>query len=149
MAKTLGLDENYFITHFTKNAPTFARFNYYPPCPKPDLVFGIKPHSDASVLTIVLIDKDVGGLQVLRNGKWHNVPTIPHRMLINLGDFTEVHEIQIILHCCFCDDTLFTCATDLTIMDSDNEQWDLQEPGPQGCRKFGEREDLASHVPWP
>lgn len=90
MAKTLGLDENYFVTHFTNKAPTFARFNYYPPCPNPDLVFGIKPHSDAGVLTILLIDRDVGGLQILRDGKWHNVPTSPHRLLINLGDFTEI-----------------------------------------------------------
>ena len=149
MAKTLGLDENYFITNFTEKAPTFARLNYYPLCPKPDLFFGVKPHSDAGVLSILLIDKDVGGLQVLRDGKWHNVPTIPHRLLINLGDFIEVYEIQIILHCSICDDTLFTCGTDLSIMDSNNEQWDLQEPSPQGCRKCGERDDLASHVPWP
>ncbi|GJN29499.1 hypothetical protein PR202_gb17725 [Eleusine coracana subsp. coracana] len=70
--------------------PTPFRFNYYPPCPRPDLVFGIKPHSDAGVLTILLMDKDVGGLQILRDGKWHNVPTSPHRLLINLGDYTEI-----------------------------------------------------------
>ncbi|KAK3131750.1 hypothetical protein QOZ80_6AG0510860 [Eleusine coracana subsp. coracana] len=34
--------------------------------------------------------KDVGGLQILRDGKWHNVPTSPHRLLINLGDYTEI-----------------------------------------------------------
>ncbi|KAK3128519.1 hypothetical protein QOZ80_6BG0462950 [Eleusine coracana subsp. coracana] len=90
MAKTLELDENYFVSHFTGKDPTFARFNYYPPCPRPDLVFGIKPHSDAGVLTILLMDKDVGGLQILRDGKWHNVPTSPHRLLINLGDYTEI-----------------------------------------------------------
>ncbi|KAL5650999.1 hypothetical protein ACJX0J_036457, partial [Zea mays] len=79
-AKTLGLGED-----------CFARFNYYPPCPRPDLVFGVKPHSDSSgVLTILLIDKDVSGLQVLRDGVWHNnVPASPFMLLINVGDFME------------------------------------------------------------
>ncbi|TVU02452.1 hypothetical protein EJB05_52040 [Eragrostis curvula] len=90
MAETLGLNEDYFISQFSVKAPTFARFNYYPPCPRPDLVFGFKPHSDAGVLTILLMDKDVGGLQILRDGKWYDVPTNPHRLLINLGDYTEI-----------------------------------------------------------
>jgi isopenicillin N synthase-like dioxygenase len=90
MAKVLGLNEDYIVSQFSNKAPSFARFNYYPPCPRPDLVFGVKPHSDSGVLTILLMDKDVGGLQVLRNGIWHNVPTSPHRLLINVGDFAEI-----------------------------------------------------------
>ncbi|CAD6344227.1 unnamed protein product [Miscanthus lutarioriparius] len=89
-AKTLGLNEDYFVAQFSNKAPSFARFNYYPPCPRPDLVFGVKPHSDSGVLTILLMDKDVGGLQVLRDGVWHNVPTSPYRLLINIGDYVEI-----------------------------------------------------------
>ncbi|KAJ1258265.1 hypothetical protein BS78_10G061800 [Paspalum vaginatum] len=89
-AKTLGLKEDYFLAQFSDKAPSFARFNYYTPCPRPDLVFGVKPHSDSGVLTILLMDKDVGGLQVLRDGIWHSVPTSPHRLLINIGDFLEI-----------------------------------------------------------
>ncbi|CAN6214882.1 unnamed protein product, partial [Urochloa humidicola] len=90
MAKALGLNEDYFVAQFSNKAPSFARFNYYPPCPRPDLVFGVKPHSDSGVLTILLMDKDVGGLQVLRDGVWHNVPISPHRLLINIGDYMEI-----------------------------------------------------------
>ncbi|KAL6606740.1 hypothetical protein ACP70R_042393 [Stipagrostis hirtigluma subsp. patula] len=90
VARTLGLNDDYFIAQFSVKAPSFARFNYYPPCPRPDIVFGAKPHSDAGVLTILLMDKDVGGLQVLRDGVWHNVPTSPHRLLINIGDYMEI-----------------------------------------------------------
>jgi isopenicillin N synthase-like dioxygenase len=99
MAKSLRLDEDYIVAQFSGKAPSFARFNYYPPCPRPDLVFGVKPHSDSGVLTILLMDKDVGGLQVLRDGVWHSVPTSPHRLLINVGDFLEVLTIQIYLLC--------------------------------------------------
>ncbi|KAF8733026.1 hypothetical protein HU200_015384 [Digitaria exilis] len=90
MARALGLEEDYIVAQFNNKAPSFARFNYYPPCPRPDLVFGVKPHSDSGVLTILLMDKDVGGLQVLKDGVWHNVPTSPHRLLINIGDFLEI-----------------------------------------------------------
>ncbi|XP_062228222.1 2-oxoglutarate-dependent dioxygenase 11-like [Phragmites australis] len=86
-AKILELDEDYFIND---KAPAFARFNYYPPCPRPELVFGIKPHSDASVLTILLVDNDVGGLQVQRDGIWYTVPSKPHTLLINVGDSMEI-----------------------------------------------------------
>jgi isopenicillin N synthase-like dioxygenase len=99
MAKSLRLDEDYIAAQFSGKAPSFARLNYYPPCPRPDLVFGVKPHSDSGVLTILLMDKDVGGLQVLRDGVWHSVPTSPHRLLINVGDFLEVLTIQIYLLC--------------------------------------------------
>lgn len=90
MAKLLELEEDYFINQITDKAPTFARFNYYPPCPWPDLVFGVRPHSDASVLTFLLVDNGVGGLQVQRDDKWYNVPAKPYTLLINLGDSMEI-----------------------------------------------------------
>ena len=104
MSKALGLNEDYIVAQFSNKAPSFARFNYYPPCPRPDLVFGVKLHSDSGVLTILLMDKDVGGLQVLRDGAWHNVPTNPHRLLINIGDFVEVLAIPNYLHFYICHD---------------------------------------------
>jgi isopenicillin N synthase-like dioxygenase len=89
MSKLLGLDEDYFFDRLNK-APALARFNYYPPCPRPDLVFGVRPHSDGSLFTILLVDEDVGGLQIQRDGKWYNVQVTPNTLLINLGDTMEV-----------------------------------------------------------
>ncbi|KAF5182499.1 1-aminocyclopropane-1-carboxylate oxidase [Thalictrum thalictroides] len=74
MAKVLNLEENYFIHVAADNAPTFARFNYFQPCLRPDLVYGIKPHADGGAITIVLPDKEVEGLQVLKDGQWIKVP---------------------------------------------------------------------------
>jgi isopenicillin N synthase-like dioxygenase len=115
-AKTLGLGED-----------CFARFNYYPPCPRPDLVFGVKPHSDSSgVLTILLIDKDVSGLQVLRDGVWHNnVPASPFMLLINVGDFMEVPYSSIVLNYLYTVTSVMNCifqqAVGLTTLtDADN-----------------------------
>nr|AIA59798.1 leucoanthocyanidin dioxygenase [Lycoris radiata] len=90
LAKLLKLDENYFVNELGDEAEVFARFTYYPSCSRPDLVFGIKPHSDSSVMTILLLDEEVDGLQVLKDGKWVKVPSIPHALLINLGNQMEI-----------------------------------------------------------
>jgi hypothetical protein len=43
--------------------------NYYPSCPNPDLTFGLPGHSDPDGITVLMQD-EVNGLQVLKNGKW-------------------------------------------------------------------------------
>ncbi|CAL5046346.1 unnamed protein product [Urochloa decumbens] len=90
MARILEFDEDYFVSEIGEKAPAIARFNYYPPCPRPELVFGAKPHSDGGVLTILLIANDVGGLQVQRDGIWYTVPSKPHTLVVNLGDSMEI-----------------------------------------------------------
>ncbi|KAL6606738.1 hypothetical protein ACP70R_042391 [Stipagrostis hirtigluma subsp. patula] len=90
MAKLLELDEDYFSNQFGDKADTYARFSYYPPCPRPDLVFGVKPHSDGTFVTVLMADHSVGGLQVLKDGVWYDVPTSPHTLLINMGDQMEI-----------------------------------------------------------
>ena len=90
MAKILEIDEEDFINQIGGRPQAYARFNYYPPCPRPELVLGIKAHSDAPLLTVLLVDREVGGLQVQRENKWLNVPSIPHTLVINLGDSFEV-----------------------------------------------------------
>lgn len=67
-----------------------ARFNFYPICPRPDQVLGVKPHADGSVITMLLQDKEVEGLQVLKDDQWFNVPIIPQALFINVGDQAEV-----------------------------------------------------------
>jgi isopenicillin N synthase-like dioxygenase len=74
---------------------THARLNYYPRCPKPDLVVVVvvlKPHSDASVTTVVFIDDAVSGLQEQKPngsaGVWYDVPIAPNTLL-NVGEAIE------------------------------------------------------------
>ncbi|RCV20413.1 hypothetical protein SETIT_4G054200v2 [Setaria italica] len=90
MARLLELDDGYFLNTFSNKAPVTVRINHYLPCPRPDLVLGFKPHSDDGVLATLLVDSHLCALQVLRDGVWYNVPTKPHSMLINIGDFMEV-----------------------------------------------------------
>ncbi|KAL0006500.1 hypothetical protein SO802_014061 [Lithocarpus litseifolius] len=59
--------------------------NYYPPCPKPELSYGLPGYTDSNLITILLQD-DVPGLQVLRNGKWIAVNPIPNTFIVNIGD---------------------------------------------------------------
>uniref|UniRef100_I1Q002 Fe2OG dioxygenase domain-containing protein n=1 Tax=Oryza glaberrima TaxID=4538 RepID=I1Q002_ORYGL len=90
LAKLLGLREGYFVDMFDEDATTYARFNYYPRCLRPEDVLGLKPHSDGSVITIVSVDDAVSGLQVLRQGVWYDVPVVPNALLINMGDGMEI-----------------------------------------------------------
>ncbi|XP_044362067.1 1-aminocyclopropane-1-carboxylate oxidase-like [Triticum aestivum] len=90
IAKLLDLDEGYFVYQISNKASGFARFNYYPPCPRPDLVLGRRPHTDGGLLTILFVDHDVGGLQVERGGKWYNVPPKPYTLVINVADCMEI-----------------------------------------------------------
>ncbi|KAF0935478.1 hypothetical protein E2562_033620 [Oryza meyeriana var. granulata] len=59
-------------------------------CPKPDPVMGIKPHSDGTVITVLLVDDGADRLQVLRDGVWYSVPSSAHTLLINVGESMEV-----------------------------------------------------------
>ncbi|KAJ4724550.1 2-oxoglutarate (2OG) and Fe(II)-dependent oxygenase superfamily protein [Melia azedarach] len=90
MAKSLKLNENCFLEMCGEKAMLVARFNHYPPCPRPDLILGFKPHSDGSVMSIVLQDKEVEGLQFLKDNQWYRVPINPQALLVNVGDQAQI-----------------------------------------------------------
>ncbi|GFQ01781.1 protein srg1 [Phtheirospermum japonicum] len=90
LARSLSLPDNCFLNQFGERRMTYARFNYYPPCSRPDLVLGLKPHADGSGITILLQDKEVKGLQILKDDKWFWVPIMPHALFFNVGDQLEI-----------------------------------------------------------
>ncbi|XAR66842.1 Codeine 3-O-demethylase [Bertholletia excelsa] len=90
MAVSLNLEETCFLKQYGKRATMVARYNFYSPCPRPDLILGAKPHADGSAITFLLQDKEVKGLQVQKDGQWFWVPIIPHALLINVGDQIEI-----------------------------------------------------------
>lgn len=89
-ARSLNMEENCFLDMFGEQALMLARFNWYPPCPRPDLVLGVFPHTDGSGLTVLLPDKEVGGLQFLKDNQWYSVPVIPEAFVVNVGDQLEI-----------------------------------------------------------
>ncbi|WVZ10686.1 hypothetical protein V8G54_015216 [Vigna mungo] len=66
------------------------RINYYPPCPQPENVLGLKPHTDASALTILLQGNEVEGLQLKKDGTWLPVHPLPNAFMVFIGDVLEV-----------------------------------------------------------
>ncbi|KAH9615981.1 hypothetical protein KSS87_023269 [Heliosperma pusillum] len=90
IAKSLNLEENTFLSQLGEDGTFFARFNFYPPCPHPDRVVGLKPHSDGTLITMLLQDQNVEGLQVLKDDQWYKVPVIPNALFINVGDQLEI-----------------------------------------------------------
>ncbi|KAF8400587.1 hypothetical protein HHK36_013886 [Tetracentron sinense] len=77
MAKCVDLKENHFVNQFGERAPTYTRFNYYPPCSWPDIVYGIKHCFDGDRITIILQNKEVESLHDLKDGQLIKVPIIP------------------------------------------------------------------------
>ncbi|XP_074369683.1 jasmonate-induced oxygenase 4-like isoform X2 [Apium graveolens] len=90
LSKSLNLQENCFLDQYGENSNMVARFNYYPPCPRPDLSLGVKQHADGSAITFLLQDNQVDGLQVLKDDQWFSVPTVPNALLVNVGDQLEI-----------------------------------------------------------
>nr|ABK23283.1 unknown [Picea sitchensis] len=88
LSEGLGLDPNY-IQILNKEPLVELRINYYPPCPQPDMVNGLKPHSDPNMLT-VLLDDGVEGLQVRKDEDWLTVPPVPGALIINIGDMLQI-----------------------------------------------------------
>ncbi|CAM8920219.1 hypothetical protein QQ045_031137 [Rhodiola kirilowii] len=66
----------------------YLRLNRYPPCHISSEVFGIMPHTDSGFLTILLQD-EVGGLQLVKHGRWYNVQPVSGALTVSIGDLFE------------------------------------------------------------
>ena len=85
-----GLDPEHFIRH--RDQPlSRGSLQYYPPHPRDTSGdrFGVAPHTDFGMLTVLAQD-DVGGLEIQRlGGEWVAVPPLPGTLVVNVGDLLE------------------------------------------------------------
>ncbi|KAL5571199.1 hypothetical protein UlMin_020796 [Ulmus minor] len=92
LCENLGLEKGYLKKAFYgSKGPNFGtKVSNYPPCPKPDLIKGLRAHTDAGGIILLFQDDKVSGLQLLKDGQWIDVPPVRHSIVINLGDQLEV-----------------------------------------------------------
>lgn len=90
MAKALNMDVD-DMTLLFEGGMQSMRINYYPPCPQPEHVIGLTPHSDANGLTILLQLNETEGLQIKKDGQWIPIKPLDNAFIINIGDILEVN----------------------------------------------------------
>ncbi|XP_057948238.1 protein SRG1-like [Malania oleifera] len=89
MAKGLEVEMGEVEETF-ENGMQSLRMTYYPPCPQPEKVIGLKSHTDGSGLTILLQVNGVQGLQIKKDGIWIPVNFHPNAFIVNIGDILEI-----------------------------------------------------------
>ncbi|GKV15709.1 hypothetical protein SLEP1_g26471 [Rubroshorea leprosula] len=87
LAEFLGMSSSYFRENCPPSS-THLRLNRYPPCPLSGKLHGLVPHTDSSFLTLVYQDQ-VGGLQLMKHGRWFSVKPASNALIINVGDLFQ------------------------------------------------------------
>lgn len=95
----LGAPPDRLDGYFGADHTSFVRLNHYPlgdllaPDQARDAAalgdMALHHHTDAGVLTVLLQD-EVGGLQVFADGAWRDVDPVEGAMVINIGDMMQV-----------------------------------------------------------
>lgn len=86
----LGLESGYFRDELSQ--VQFMSINHYPRCPDPSLTLGLPKHCDPNLITLVL-QGEVHGLQVFKDGQWLAVEPLPNAFVVNIGYMLQVHPI--------------------------------------------------------
>jgi len=91
IALSLQLPANYFESRYTADPLILFRIFNYPSQDVPedmDVQWGVGEHTDYGLLTILLQDQ-IGGLQVKTPGGWINAAPVPDTFICNIGDMLE------------------------------------------------------------
>lgn len=88
LSEALGLNPNH-LNNMDCGKGLAMLCHYYPACPQPELTLGTTKHADNDFLTVLLQDH-IGGLQVLHEDQWIDVPPAPGALVINIGDLLQL-----------------------------------------------------------
>ncbi|GAY42337.1 hypothetical protein CUMW_066050, partial [Citrus unshiu] len=83
LSEALGLDPNYLKDIGCVEEMTIGN-GYYPEYPQPELSIGIATHFDPKFVT-VLIQDQIGGLQVFHEDQWFDIAPVSGTLVVNLG----------------------------------------------------------------
>ncbi|KAB5552588.1 hypothetical protein DKX38_009899 [Salix brachista] len=93
MSENLGLDRDYIKKTFSgaKGPSVGTKVAKYPECPRPELVRGLREHTDAGGIILLLQDERVPGLEFSKDGEWIKIPPSKNNTIfVNTGDQLEV-----------------------------------------------------------
>jgi len=89
LCNQMGVDQNILLGHMSDPLTNMTLLNY-PPMPPQSDSWGIHPHKDFNLLTLLAHDP-IGGLEVRnRNGEWLSADCPPNGMVLNVGDMLEL-----------------------------------------------------------
>ncbi|EFJ12958.1 2-oxoacid-dependent dioxygenase [Selaginella moellendorffii] len=87
ISKGLGLEKSYDLK--VMGEKIICIMNYYLPYHTPELVKGVSAHSDPRAISI-LIQDDVGGLEVCKHGRWFAVKPVKDAFVVNIADQLQI-----------------------------------------------------------
>ncbi|KAK4343198.1 hypothetical protein RND71_039014 [Anisodus tanguticus] len=92
LAEALGLKTNYLNDMDCDNGVSVV-CHYYPACPESELTLGASKHADDGFI-ILLLQEHIGGLQVLHQNHWVDVPPTPGALVVNIADLLQVNLVS-------------------------------------------------------
>lgn len=93
MCENLGLENGHIMEAFSGNkGPSVGtKVAKYPQCPHPELVRGLREHTDAGGIILLLQDDKVPGLEFFKDGEWVEIPPSKNNTIfVNIGDQLEI-----------------------------------------------------------
>ncbi|KAI4296412.1 hypothetical protein L6164_036372 [Bauhinia variegata] len=90
VSESLDLEPNYIsnAVNLESSLQVFVA-NLYPPCPQPELAMGLFPHTDYSLMTLIL-ENGISGLDILQDGKWIKVKAPPNALMVITANQLEI-----------------------------------------------------------